>query len=186
MTIGSFSLGLRIYQQQGQKSQEEELKGTLCTQHLKGMNRLFFIFILASVRHSQSNTFFARFQICAFHIPPHSASHCPQWCREHLHFAQRSVSASKCPRGSSSGTSCQVLALSNTELAFTFLPSSHLEKCPWASLVFLWLRLCTPKAVGTCSIPARGTKILQATQYNLKKNSQRESVWRRSLPSKLN
>lgn len=41
MTIGNFSLGLCTYQQQGQKSQEEELKGALCTQHSKGMNRLF-------------------------------------------------------------------------------------------------------------------------------------------------
>ena len=40
---------------------------------------------------------------------------------------------------------------------------------PMGFLVFLWLRLCTPNAVGTCSISVWGTKILQATKYNLKK-----------------
>lgn len=71
--MGNFSLGLCIYQLQGQKSQEEELKGALCTQHSKGMNRLFsYLF------WHQSDTVKTSFKICAFHIPPHSASHCPQ------------------------------------------------------------------------------------------------------------
>ena len=70
-------------------------------------------------------------------------------------------------------------------LNFQNIQTAHTTQCqktPVTTLAVQWLRLCTPTAGGTSSIPGQGTKIPYATQHGqILKNCSKKQTTRASL-----